>query len=321
MREKEKTVLPRGVMATLSAGFDLTAKHMWLILLPVVLDLFYWLGPRLSFRQLVEQMVSFWQQQSLLMGIDADLLLDLAPRTNLFTSLSLPLVGVPAFVVGLVPEKTPLPTRIIELDSVWVWALLLVAFSLLGLLLTALYYGLIASVVRQQATKTTLSPAGTFLHRLLLSWLQLIALVVLFSFALLIVYVPLLLVSSMLSLFSGSLATIMLLVMPMIAIWLLFYLSLAPHGLVLYSRPLWRAVIESVRLIRGNLLSAMGLVIVLMVISRVMDWLLLVAEDGSWFTLFSIMGHAFVSTALVVATFLFYRDRYFILNSIVAERE
>jgi hypothetical protein len=123
MRENEHTVSPPGVMATLSAGFDLTAKHLWLVLLPVALDLFYWLGPRLSFQQLVEQLVSFWQQETLLMGIDADMLLELAPRTNLFTSLSLPVIGVPAFVVGLVPERTPFPTQIVELESFWTWAL------------------------------------------------------------------------------------------------------------------------------------------------------------------------------------------------------
>jgi len=45
-----------------------------------------------------------------------------------------------------------------------------------------------------------------------------------------------------------------------------------------------------------------------------LDWLLLLAEDGGWFTAVSILGHGFVSTSLVVATFNFYRDRYILLN-------
>jgi hypothetical protein len=40
-------------------------------------------------------------------------------------------------------------------------------------------------------------------------------------------------------------------------------------------------------------------------LQQVLRW----ADDGSWLTLGTITGHAFVSTALIVATFLFYRDR------------
>jgi hypothetical protein len=80
-------------------------------------------------------------------------------------------------------------------------------------------------------------------------------------------------------------------------------------------------VLESFQIVRRNLLSGLGLLLSLIVISQLLDWLLLMAEDGSWFTLVSIMGHAFVSTALVTATFLFYRDRYSILYSVLGERE
>jgi hypothetical protein len=63
-------------------------------------------------------------------------------------------------------------------------------------------------------------------------------------------------------------------------------------------------------MMRYFLLSAVTLMLVILLIGRSVDWLLLLADDGSWLTWFGIWGHAFVSTALLAATFIFYRDRY-----------
>src|SRR5512146_2666958 len=39
---------PPGVFGSLKAGFDVVSSHVLLILIPLLLDLFLWLGPRLS---------------------------------------------------------------------------------------------------------------------------------------------------------------------------------------------------------------------------------------------------------------------------------
>src|SRR5215212_3582821 len=44
---------PPGVMGSLRAGFDAVSNHVGLILLPILLDVFLWLGPRLSVDSLV----------------------------------------------------------------------------------------------------------------------------------------------------------------------------------------------------------------------------------------------------------------------------
>jgi len=317
MRQKEQSAVPPGIFATVGQGFDSTAKHLWLILIPVLLDLFFWLGPRLSFGALIERMVSSIQDEAAAAGLSIDLLLELAPRTNLFTTLSIPAIGVPAFVVGMTPENTPIATQGFELTNAWIWVLLLILFSLTGLMLSSVYFGLIALVVRNQEQTEGVRPQfalGGFLLRAGWNWLNMLA-VFLFVFAgLVIFYIPLILVSSLLSLVSGVLAMVVLFVGPMVGLWIVFYLSFVPHGLILNERPLLRAAVESFQLVQRNLLPGMGLLIVVMGINRVLDWLLLLAEDGSWFTAVSIVGHSFVSTALVVATFIFYRDRYILLT-------
>ena len=83
--KKENSVPLPGVWRTIAAGFDLTSKHLWLLVLPVVLDTFLWLGPRLSGRILIERLVALLPSDQAVADLSAQLLA-LAPRTNLFTA-------------------------------------------------------------------------------------------------------------------------------------------------------------------------------------------------------------------------------------------
>jgi hypothetical protein len=308
MRQTKEKIAPLpSVWATIAAGFDVTARHFWLVLIPVLLDSFLWLGPRLSLRLLVERMASFLQQESAVAtGLNIDLLLDIAPRTNLFTTLSVPFIGVPALMAGIAPEKTPLPPMLIELSSVALLFLLFVLLSVLGLALTAVYMTLTASVVREM-------PVRQALGKLFANWLKLMGLIIALIFFAMIVYVPVVFAGFLAALINQALASVILLAGPVIVLWLAVYLVFTPHGIFVNGRPLWRAMIESSQILRYFLLSAVMLLLVILLIGRGVDWLLLLADDGSWLTWISIWGHAFVSTALLVATFIFYRDRYNVL--------
>ena len=308
MQSKEELAPVPGVLATIAAGFDVTAKHFWLTLIPVLLDSFFWLGPRLSIRLLVERMVALLQQEAAAAGMNLDALLAFAPRTNLFTSLSVPLLGIPVLMVGATPEKTPIATTVVELESTWLTLALFVLFSLVGLLLTAVYFGLTAHTVRRQDGEK-LHVVG-FLQQVGRTWLQLVGLVISFIVIAIIVYTPLMIVGAIVSLLSQGLASIVILMGPVILMWLLIYLSFTPHGMVLNGRSLWRAMIESFQIIRRYMLPAMGLLLMLILIGQALDWVLLLVDEGAWLTWVSIWGHAFVSTALLAATFIFYRDRH-----------
>lgn len=303
MQSKENTAPLPSILATIAAGFDVTAKHVWLILIPVLLDIFLWLGPRLSLRLLIGRMAEFWQQETAVTGLNVDLLVELAPRTNLFTSLSLPILGVPALMVGLTPEKTPLATTWIELDSAAGLFLLFVLFTILGLVLTAVYMTLTVAAIRQQ-------PLGQAFKRLGINWLKLVGLVLLVFIFSITLYIPVAIVGMIAALISQALASIIILIGPVLVLWLAVYLFFAPHGIFVNGRPLLRAMVESLQLIRHHLLPSITLLLTILLIGRTVDWLLLMADDGSWLTGISLIGHAFVSTALLAASFIFYRDRY-----------
>lgn len=313
---KENSTSPPGVWQTIAAGFDLTARHFWLVLLPALLDAFYWLGPRLSMRPLVERYVAMLPADPAITSI-TEQLIALAPRTNLFTSLSVPVLGLPALMVGASPPETPLPTQVFELESMGLWLGLFVLFSLVGLLLTAVYFTLIAQEVGRKAGQSDRLPVVRLARRIVWLWGQLVGLTLVVIILAFLVYVPLLPLSFVVGLISALLSVFVLMTGPVLILWLIIYLFFAPHGLALNGRSLLQAATESIYLVRAHLFSVVGLMMVLFLGRNIMATLMLLADDGSWLTLASILGHAFVMTSLVAATFIYYRDRYPI--SLVAE--
>jgi hypothetical protein len=309
MQEQEQITTLPGVFATIAAGFDLTAKHLWLLILPVILDVFYWLGPRLRFQNLIEQVLALLPEEADLLDLGTQLA-QVAPRTNLFTTLTVQLIGVPALMVGQVPDKTPISTQVVEIGTWLSWLGLFVAFSIVGLLLTAILYSLIAYVISKQTPDGKILNAGQWAKGVGSSWLRLMGLVLFFLLIVFIIYIPLITISTILFMINGALGSIVLLVGPFILIWVTIFLFLAPYGIVLNRRPVLRAVFESVRLVQTNLPSALLLMLAVLLTGSLLDWLLYAVDNGTWLTLINIVGHAFVSTALIAAMFIFYRDRY-----------
>ena len=295
---------PPGVIATLTAGFELTTAHIWLILLPIFLDLFYWLGPRLSIARLAERNLAVLLDEPELQEA-ATQLIELASQVNVLTGLSVPLIGIPALMSGGMPEKTPLPTQVFELDRMALWLAIMATLTIAGLLLAALYLGLIGLAMKPVEDR----PAGlvAFGITVLKSAIRLFGLGIVFLVILFMVWLPLLPIALLVGILAGS-----LFVMVMLAglVLVVTYLSLSVPGIVLNERPLLRAVWDSVRLVHRNALQTMNLLLVVVLIGGGTNLLWQLADDGSWLTMVSIAGHAFISTALAGAIFVFYRDRW-----------
>src|SRR5215211_5791649 len=49
---------PTGVIETLSAGYAAVNRHLWVLLLPILVDVFLWFGPHVSYSPLVDPTVT-----------------------------------------------------------------------------------------------------------------------------------------------------------------------------------------------------------------------------------------------------------------------
>ena len=315
-KQGQTTTLP-GVFSTLSAGFELTTRYLWLMIIPAVLDLFLWIGPRLSFRALIENLIatSAAQLPTDVLSLDVGALTEAAGRVNHFVYLSVSLLGVPALMAGPMPDKTPITPAIIDGGGLGAWFGWLVVFTLGGLLLTALFYNLIAYAMRRSlatATTAALPPLGLgrFLRRTLHTWLRLVALLALAVVLILVITIPVALLAGFVALLSQAIAVFVLFGAVVLIMWLLMFLSYTPQGMLLNPRRFPFAIADSVRLFQRNLPAALGLLAVVVLARQLLRYVLLTADSGTWVTMINILAHAYIATALTVALFIFYRDRF-----------
>ena len=195
-----------------------------------------------------------------------------AQQTNLFTSLTVPLIGVPT-LMRLIPEEAPIVTQIIEIQQYSTWFILLCGLSIIGFLLTALYFSLIAQVVKR--TENGHIPFTTFLRHVTSTWANLLLVGLGFLLAGLIIFIPLAVISVLLSLISPQLIFVVILSGMMFIFWLAIFLGFTPHGLTLHQRTLPQALVESFRLVRLNYVSTITLLMAITVISTLMNQLML----------------------------------------------
>ena len=300
----ESPPLP-GIIATLVAGFELATSHLWLLAFPIILDLFYWLGPRLRIIDAVSDSVAILRDEPAFASL-VDNMIELAPRINLFTSLSVPIIGIPALMGGLIPEETPIKTVNYEIGGDFSWILIVIALSLIGLGLTALYLYLIGRVLKV-ASEIELLTFSESLRSLFVAFMRLLGFVIVFAVVLLLLAIPLLPVAFLLGMINSNLFFGVILVAFIVVV---AYLSLAIPGIVMNNRPIFMAIRESIKLVFRNLMQTLNLLVIVFLIANGTNLLWHMADDGSWITLVSILGHAFISTALASTIFVFYRDRY-----------
>lgn len=293
---------PPGIITTLSSGFDLTARHLWLVIVPLALDIFYWLGPRLSVKALVEQSAAFFAAEPSLSTM-AENIVEAGTDFNLFTTLSVPIIGVPALLSGGIPDNVPLTPTTIPVDDPFSWFLLFTLFSLLGLLLTTLYLVFISKALGRNLND---SDQEITWRRIPVGYFRLIGLGFIFILTLILISVVLLPIAFMLSFLASSLSLFVLLFGFIIAIT---YFSLSIPGIIFRKRPLVAAVLESAMIVHGNLSSTLSLLLLVIIIGSGTNLFWQLADEGSWIMLVSLVGHAFISTGLVAAIFIFYRDR------------
>lgn len=299
---------PIGVFAALVAGFDRMASRPALILPPLLLDLFLWLGPRVWVSPLIRQIADLFTAPA---GTDATLtaqidtiqqsFLLLSQRFSLLTALSSMPTGVPSLMAAKLPATSPLGPATgwqvaNPLLAVVIWGIV----TVLGLGLAAFY---------QVAVARSVAPGGEVAAGLP-SWRRFVVMGVLAYLVVLVAGLATSVIASLASLILPVLGFGLAFVAVTMGFWLAIYLAFTPHGIVRYGYGVVRAVLESIQIVRWNLPSAMGFLALAFGLTWVTSLVWALPADESWFSLLAILGHAFVSATLLAASFAFYQGRH-----------
>jgi hypothetical protein len=91
--------------------------------------------------------------------------------------------------------------------------------------------------------------------------------------------------------------------------YVVLHLVFVVHGVLLGRRGLLRAIWESAVLIHSQLLSVIGLMVLVLVIYEGLGFVWSLPSGDSWALLVGILGNACIATGLTAATFVFYQER------------
>ena len=314
--------VPPSLMKSLMAGFDAISNHVGLLFFTLSFDIFLWFGPRLRLAGLFE---STFDREIELSDVSNTEVLKIfesfSQDFNLFSVLRTFPIGIPSLMAVRSPQITPfgVPTSW-EVRSIGAAFGFWVFFTIIGAIVGAFYFMAVAQAAydRNVRWKVTFRRwPWTSAQTLLLTafWLALI-----FSaFTLLGCALSFLLIGSGIGL--EQLSLILLLVFVGIMIWVLIPLLFSPHGLFFERSKMWASVVKGARLTRMTLPTTALLFLTIFIISEGLRLLWNIPPDDSWLSLVGIIGHAFVTSSLLAASFIYYRDADRWLRDVVKQAQ
>ena len=306
---------PPGVMGSLRHGFNAVSSHVWLILLPLLLDLLLWLGPRLSVGTLVNPFFKLaFSQMRTTMTSSSDLqrfavyqsafsemvehfnLLSLVGRLQTFP------VGISSLLAQTMPVKTPLGSQdVVQITSLPGFLGLAFLFTVVGWVMGGLYFRSVSGIALGDANRVTMiSLSWAIIQTLLLSFLWVVGLIV--------ILIPTMVVLTFLTLLSPLLASGILLIALFFSFWLIVPLFFTPHGIFVRRQNAFYSIFTSLKMARFTLPTSALFVLCVFLLTTGLNYLWSVPTGDSWMLLVGIAGHAFITTALLAASFVYYRD-------------
>lgn len=305
---------PLGVIDALSSGFVLVIRRPWVLLLPIVFNLFLWLGPQINAQPIFNYAIALIDSSAATANLSTDtqqsldaskeMLKSFGSDFNILNITAVFALGVPA-LLGLetLPSNTPHAPLFVVKDIGTMMGLT-VLFALIGILIASIYLETIARAIRRDEKKPSFAP------RVLKSYVSTGMLVVLVVFGLVALLSPFLIGATLVSLVNQGLASFILLIGLMLALWIVLYMAYAvPAIFVSGSNPL-QAIWNSVTVFRFNSWSAMGLVFLIYLIQMGFSLVWQMFLGNEWGVAFNVIANAFLGTGLITAAMLFYHDRF-----------
>jgi len=306
---------PPNWIKSLAAGFDTVSNHIGLILFSIVFDVLLWIAPHLSLHRLLassfSQVTTVPEMQSpemvQMLSLSQEFWLNFAKRFNLLGAVRTLPIGIPSLMVVRTPIETPVGTPAFwEIPSWGIAIGLAILFVALGIIVGSFFFKLVA----QAAVEGEVS-----WHQAFTQWAWISTQVLLLTlFALLLLLTFMLPFSCLISglLLSGfglqRYTSLILILFMSLIIWWLFPLVFSPHGIFVFRLKMWNSVRKGIRLTRMTLPTTGLLFLSIVVINKGLDYLWRLPPEASWLTLIGIAAHAFVTTSLLAASFIYYRD-------------
>jgi hypothetical protein len=312
----ENLPTPPGIINSIKAGFDIIATHITAILLPLLLNLFLWLGPRLRmdalFNSIKDDVVSIWRTG----GVSAEDIQRILkwyettiPNINLFWLVRTLPIGISSLLFPQQAASTPLGhPLILQVSAVsligWIFTL-----NLAGWIGGGLYFRSVAWLAVPDKENPPIRISRAIAQTVLTS--------VFWSILSVIILVPVFLLLAVVLQFSAFIANLLVLFLSLASMWVIVPFFFWPHGIFLRRQNFATSIFSSVQMTRFTLPTSSMFVLTIFLLSVGLNFLWRIPPEDSWMTLVGIFGHSFVTTALLAASFVYYRDMTTWLQAVI----
>ena len=302
---------PPGVVGSLKAGFDAIASNLTIILLPLALDLLLWLGPRLHIDRLFQPFFDEMSRYARFSGIPAAdiktlqensvLIMEQLQQYNLLTALRTFPIGVFSLMSGKISNRTPLGSPfVIQVDSLFTFLGWIVLLTLVGWVSGSLFFRWVSMVVADSSESVEFRFSQSIIQTVLLS--------VLYIMLAIMIGIPVVLVLALVIAASPSLGQGLLLILGLLSMWLIVPVFFTPHGIFMRQQNAFSSIYTSLKMARFTLPTSSLFVLSVLLIAYGLNFLWNIPSSDSWMALVGIAGHAFITTSLLAASFIYYRD-------------
>lgn len=314
MTDSDNILTPPALFRTLVAGFDTITNHISLILFPIGLDLLIWLGPRFRLKELIEPLVRDLVDQSLSVAPDMETAQMLksaeelwtlaAEHFNLLAALRSYPVGIPSLMTSILPLEAPFGRpAFLEFNSLLSSLGIFILLTLIGLVAGTLFFHSVA-----QAAISNEIRWGQVLRDWPWLSLQVIGLALGWFVLLAAVSVPAACVISFAALGSVAVGQCVVLLYTGFLIWILFPLLFSAHGIFVNRQKVWPSIKQGIHITRLTLPTTSLFFLSVILLTQGLDMLWRIPSENSWLMLLGLVGHAFVTTGLLSASFIYYYD-------------
>ena len=263
---------PPGIINSIRAGFDAIASHITVILLPLLLNLLLWLGPRLRveelFKSIQSDLVLFWktaqipmdQIQTMLDAYD-----EMSKTVNLFALIRTLPIGISSlFTPSEKMITTPLGTPAIWQASVLNFPLWLFVLVLIGWVGGALYFRYVAGAALAEKI-TMIRSSQAVIQTILIS--------VLCNLILFAISMPIFLILFVAMQISAILANLIVLFLALGSVWVIVPIFFWAHGVFLDQQNVLTSILSSFQLTRFTLPTSSLFVLTVFLLSYGLSFL------------------------------------------------
>jgi hypothetical protein len=292
-----------GVIDTIGTAYAELNRRPYLIAIPVILDLYLWIGVRLSARPLTDFLEQWLQLGQSSNATALESVRTFGQQFDLFSLLTLTtptLINDSIQVARLDAGQNPAISGL----AWWMIPLLMVVLALIGIGIGMLYLTLIGYLVRgDRLTISGLIPR-TF-HNIL----RMYGFILVVFGLMLLVTIPVLIVGIILLSIGVNLMPMLAMLLMLASLWGVFLLFFAQDAIVVSDAAPVRAIKLSYGVVRNNFWPALVFIGAYALIRSGMPAALHVLTGAWWGVPLAVIGNAYIATGLVAAAMIFYRDR------------